>query len=194
MLRVGRDVPEPTKVHSVLPRYPSELVSSPVSALVFLDCSVGPDGKIFRISILRGAAGFNEAAVVAVRDWVYAPTIRDGKPVAVQMMITIGFHVSGAPTTPHKKLLEGALRDEHEQVRIAAATMANGEQNRKHAPKLLADALADGSVNVRLAAAESLGKIGPKAKDALPALQKALNDPEEGVRNAAREAIGKIRG
>jgi TonB family protein len=190
MLRVGRDFPEPKKLHDVVPRYPSELVSTPVSSLVFLDCSIGSDGKIFKISILRGAPGFNESAVRAVREWIYAPTIRDGEPVAIQMTIVIGFLVS----TPHKELLEGALHDEHEQVRITAATMATEAPYRKHAPKLLAGALADSSVNVRLAAAESLGRIGPKAKDALPALQKALTDLDEGVRNAAREAIGKITG
>jgi HEAT repeat protein len=45
---------------------------------------------------------------------------------------------------------------------------------------------------VRDRAAEALGKIGPAAKDAVPALSRALNDPDKAVGTRAAEALGRI--
>jgi HEAT repeat protein len=42
---------------------------------------------------------------------------------------------------------------------------------------------------VRRAAAEALGRLGPLARDAEPALRRALDDPEDLVRKAAAEAL-----
>ena len=46
---------------------------------------------------------------------------------------------------------------------------------------------------VRSSAAGALGKIGPLAKEAVPALKKALEDDDAGVREAAAEALRKIQ-
>jgi hypothetical protein len=45
---------------------------------------------------------------------------------------------------------------------------------------------------VRESAARWLGVIGPRAKEAVPALMRALEDPDHAVRNAAYDAIMKI--
>jgi HEAT repeat protein len=46
---------------------------------------------------------------------------------------------------------------------------------------------------VRLAAARALGNMGPKAKDAVPALCRALKDRHAGVRESVARALGEIR-
>ncbi len=46
----------------------------------------------------------------------------------------------------------------------------------------------------RWTAAEELGKLGPDAKSAVPALTELLKDRQERVQRSAREALGKIRG
>jgi HEAT repeats/PBS lyase HEAT-like repeat len=46
----------------------------------------------------------------------------------------------------------------------------------------------------RLKAAKDLAKMGPAAKDALPALQKLLQDPDEDVRRVVASAMERIRG
>jgi hypothetical protein len=56
----------------------------------------------------------------------------------------------------------------------------------------LVEALGDRDVNVRAAAAVTLGRIGPEAKAALPALRRALKDLEGGVQNSASQAIRKL--
>ena len=46
---------------------------------------------------------------------------------------------------------------------------------------------------VRSKAVEALGKIGPKAEKAVPALIQALKDKDAWVRKAAKEALAKIQ-
>lgn len=47
---------------------------------------------------------------------------------------------------------------------------------------------------VRIGAANFLGKIGPDAHEAIPALREALNDDEERFRRCVAEALKKIEG
>ena len=46
---------------------------------------------------------------------------------------------------------------------------------------------------LRCAAARSLGQIGPRASESVPALSEALNDTEPAVREAAAKALLKIQ-
>jgi HEAT repeat protein len=62
----------------------------------------------------------------------------------------------------------------------------------KTIPILMAG-LSDNSTLIRTGAAEALGVLGPKASDALPALQKAMNDDDKAVRDAAAKAVHQIR-
>jgi len=56
----------------------------------------------------------------------------------------------------------------------------------------LIKALGDNESEVRMNAAEALGRIGPEAKEAVPALIRALDDSDEEVRIAAAHAIAKV--
>ena len=46
---------------------------------------------------------------------------------------------------------------------------------------------------LRRDAADALGKLGPAAKTAVPALTKLLNDKNEDIRKAASKALKKIQ-
>ena len=59
-------------------------------------------------------------------------------------------------------------------------------------PALVATLKDDQDKDVRRLAAEVLGKIGPAAAEAAPALAAALKDPDEVVRRLAVEALGNI--
>ena len=52
--------------------------------------------------------------------------------------------------------------------------------------------LSNNEVEWRWQAAVILGVIGPRAKDALPALKQALEDSNQRVRDAAREALARV--
>jgi HEAT repeat protein len=59
---------------------------------------------------------------------------------------------------------------------------------------VLVSGLTSPLVHSRRGAAETLGELGPAAKDALPALQKAAADEDKSVHDAAIEAIKRIGG
>lgn len=87
------------------------------------------------------------------------------------------------------------LKDQKVNVRIHAASALGGSVGRgvaSRAVPALAEALQDQSAIVRCTAAESLGWIGPKAKDAMPSLIAALRDHDTHVRIAAAEASIRI--
>ena len=87
-------------------------------------------------------------------------------------------------------LVRRALRDSDPSVRIAAVEAVYGFA--EEAAPVVADiglALSDPAVKVREAAARTLGKIGPGAVAALPALILGLDDEEYVVRLAVLRAL-----
>jgi protein TonB len=52
------------------------------------------EGRATDIRVRDGiGAGLDEVAVKAVRKWKFAPAIKDGKPVAVQVSVEVDFHI-----------------------------------------------------------------------------------------------------
>jgi protein TonB len=65
-----------------------------VQGVVILECTVGTDGKVTDVRVLRGIPLLTEAAMDAVRQWVYEPTVLNGIPVPVIMTVTVNFKLS----------------------------------------------------------------------------------------------------
>ena len=90
-VRVGGTTKEPRKIKNVKPRYPPAAIQSRIQGMVILECTIGPQGDVTRVTILRGIPLLDQAAIDAVRQWVYAPTLVDGAAVPVIMTVTINF-------------------------------------------------------------------------------------------------------
>jgi len=97
-VRVGGEIKEPAKIKHVPPAYPDIAVRANVSGTVVLECLVSPQGRVTEVKVLRGIPLLDAAAVAAVRQWVYTPTLRDGVPVPLMMTVTVAFTLeSGGP-------------------------------------------------------------------------------------------------
>ena len=48
-----------------------------------MEITVGPTGRVEDVRILRGEPGLDKPAEEAARQWIYSPTLVDGKPVSV---------------------------------------------------------------------------------------------------------------
>ncbi len=92
-LPVGGDIRPPLKLRDVRPVYPEVARLARVGALVIVQCVIGTDGRVTEATVLRGHPLLDAAALDAVRQWTYRPTLLNGTPVAVQMTVTIQFHV-----------------------------------------------------------------------------------------------------
>jgi protein TonB len=81
----------PERIKSVPPIYPAMAVAARVQGAVVVDATIGPDGKVQDAKVLRSIPLLDQAALDAVRQWEYAPTVVDGMPVPVIMTITVNF-------------------------------------------------------------------------------------------------------
>jgi protein TonB len=90
-LRVGGNISEPRKLKHVAPEYPDLARQARVTGMVIVEAVIGEDGRVRDISVLRSIPMLDEAAVAAVKQWVYAPTLLNGIPVPVIMTITLRF-------------------------------------------------------------------------------------------------------
>ena len=93
-VRVGGQIKEPTKLKAVPPVYPDAAVEARIEGVVILECLISPQGRVKDINVLRGVPLLEEAAIDAVRQWVYTPTLVDGVPVPVLMTVTVRFDLS----------------------------------------------------------------------------------------------------
>jgi protein TonB len=92
-VRVGGQIKEPKKLKHVAPTYPDIAKQARVQGVVILECTISPQGKVTNVTILRGIPLLNEAAMEAVKQWVYTPTLLNGVPVPVIMTVTVNFRL-----------------------------------------------------------------------------------------------------
>ena len=82
----------------VAPEYPLIAISTRVSGIVILEATIGGDGKVIDAKVLRSVPLLDQAAVDAVRQWEYAPTLLNGAPVPVIMTVTVTFTLPSPPS------------------------------------------------------------------------------------------------
>ena len=90
-VRVGGNISPPTKTRDVAPVYPPVAQSARVQGVVILEAIIGPDGRVTDVKVLRSVPLLDDAAITAVRQWEYTPTLLNGVPVPVIMTVTVNF-------------------------------------------------------------------------------------------------------
>jgi protein TonB len=84
-------VTEAALVHNVQPVYPTEARARHLAGAVVLEATIAEDGSTRDLKIISGPPLLAKAAIEAVRQWRYRPSLLNGKPVAAQKQITIVF-------------------------------------------------------------------------------------------------------
>jgi len=79
------------RVKNVNPVYPSIAQSARVQGVVIIEATIGPDGRVQDTKVLRSIPLLDQAAVDAVKQWTYTPTLLNGVPVPVIMTVTVNF-------------------------------------------------------------------------------------------------------
>jgi protein TonB len=90
-VRIGGQIQAPRKIRHVAPAYPELARTAGVTGIVILECVIDPAGRVQSVQVLSGHQLLNEAALTAVRQWAYSPTLLNGVPVAVVMTVTVRF-------------------------------------------------------------------------------------------------------
>jgi TonB family protein len=86
-------IEEPRKVKHVDPIYPNLALKAPVSAIVTLEAEVDASGHVAAVRILRGGRPFDDAAMLAVKQWEYAPTLLEGVPIPIVIRVEVPFNL-----------------------------------------------------------------------------------------------------
>jgi TonB family protein len=90
-VRVGGNILPPTRVVNVAATYPGEALSANVQGVVIIEARIATDGSIADARVLRSIPLLDQAALDAVRQWRYTPTVVAGEPVEVMMTVTVNF-------------------------------------------------------------------------------------------------------
>jgi periplasmic protein TonB len=90
-VRVGGDVQSAKLIKQVVPAYPQPARQFRISGTVHLLGVIAKDGTIQRLKVLSGHPLLRQAALEAVSQWVYRPTVLNGQAVEVEAPIDVIF-------------------------------------------------------------------------------------------------------
>ena len=91
IVRVGSHIKAPRQTYSVQPEYPPLARQVHVSGTVVVDAVLDEHGNVVGAHALSGHPLLIPAALRAVLQWKYEPTLLNGTPVAVEMEVTVHF-------------------------------------------------------------------------------------------------------
>ena len=90
-VRVGGTIRPPVKIRDAQPVYPSMAIAARIEGIVMIDATIGADGRVLDVRLLRPLPFLDQAALDAVRQWQFTPTLLNGVPVPVLMTVTVRF-------------------------------------------------------------------------------------------------------
>jgi protein TonB len=90
-LRVGGSVKPPTKIRDVKPVYPQDARDAGIQGVVIIEARIEPDGSVSNTRVLRSVPELDQAALDAVTQWQFVPTLLNGQAMPVIMTVTVNF-------------------------------------------------------------------------------------------------------
>jgi protein TonB len=91
LVRPGGAIKEPKRISGRSPEYPPIARNAGVQGVVILEAVIDERGDVGHIKVLRSQPLLDQAAITAVQQWRYTPTLLNGVPVSVLMTITVNF-------------------------------------------------------------------------------------------------------
>jgi len=93
-IRVGGNVQAALAIRAPKPAYPPLAKQARIQGVVKLNAIIGKDGAIQDLKAVSGHPLLVPAALEAVRQWLYKPTLLNGEPVEVVTVIDVNFTLS----------------------------------------------------------------------------------------------------
>ena len=90
-VKVSEGVLEAQLVSRIEPQYPFLALQTKTQGTVRLHAIINRDGRITSLEVLSGHPFLVKAALDAVRQWRYRPTLLNGEPIEVETSITVVF-------------------------------------------------------------------------------------------------------
>jgi protein TonB len=93
-ITIGGNVQQAKLVRQPKPVYPPLAKQARISGVVHLAAVISANGTIQDLKVISGHPLLIPAALEAVKQWVYQPTLLNGEPVEVQTQIDVNFTLS----------------------------------------------------------------------------------------------------
>jgi len=93
-ITIGGNVQQAKLISQPRPAYPPEAKAARIQGKVELQAVIAADGTIKDLTVVSGHPLLVEAAMDAVKHWVYETTLLNGEPVEVQTRIDVNFTLS----------------------------------------------------------------------------------------------------
>ena len=95
-VRVGGNIRPPRKVRHVSPVYPASMREAGLEGVVPMEAIIAADGKVQSVRVLTAEIhpDLAQAAVEAVKQWQFEPTLLNGAAVEVVMNVSMSFTLS----------------------------------------------------------------------------------------------------
>ena len=90
-VRTGGNISPATKIRDVPPVYPPAAAAARLQGVVILEAVIDPSGRVADVKVVRSVPLLDEAAITAVRQWEYTPTLLSGVPVPVVLTVPVIF-------------------------------------------------------------------------------------------------------
>jgi protein TonB len=90
-IAIAANVVAAKKVHDVAPVAPPLAVQAGITGTVRFAIVIGYDGKVTDIKVISGPPLLIPAAIEAIKQWEYRPTLLNGQPVEVQTEAGVEF-------------------------------------------------------------------------------------------------------
>jgi protein TonB len=92
-VKLSEGVLQAQLLNRIEPRYPSIAVQTKTEGTVVLHAFISRDGRITSLEVISGNPLLIHAALEAVQQWRYRPTMLSGEPVEVETTITVAFRL-----------------------------------------------------------------------------------------------------
>jgi TonB family protein len=80
-----------TKVKHVTPVYPAAARDAKFAGVVILEVSIGADGRVVDVEVVRSIPELDQAAIDAIKQWEYVPLLVDDVPTPTTFEVTVQF-------------------------------------------------------------------------------------------------------
>ncbi|MDH4197147.1 MAG: energy transducer TonB [Candidatus Aminicenantes bacterium] len=100
----------PRLLKVVEPVYPEEAKKAKVGGFVIIEATTDETGRVAKTNILRSIPLLDQAAVDAVKQWVYEPLIESGRPREITFTVTVRFDPDEGKAQPSVGGVTGGVK------------------------------------------------------------------------------------
>jgi protein TonB len=93
IVRAGSLLKAPRQTYNVDPEYPTLARDARIRGIVIVDAVIDEKGNVAQARVVSGHPLLIEAALKAVLQWKYEPTVLNGQPISVVLQVQVHFNL-----------------------------------------------------------------------------------------------------